>query len=206
MRAAVIVAGGYGTRFDGRDKAVAEVGGVPMIRRVADAVVPLVDELVVNLRSDQRSTVEAALDGLAVPVTYAVDPVPDRGPLAGIATGLAATAAEYALVVACDMPLVDPEFVEFLFERAAGHDGAVPVEREDDREWVQPLQAVYRVDATLAAARTVIDAGASRPLDAIANLDVRRVTVADAPGGESTLDNVNTRAQLRDVERRLREE
>ncbi|MFB6125022.1 MAG: molybdenum cofactor guanylyltransferase [Halanaeroarchaeum sp.] len=206
MRAAVIVAGGYGTRFDGRDKAVAAVGGVPMIRRVADAVASLVDDVVVNLRDDQRAAIETALEGLSVPVTYAVDPVPDRGPLAGIATGLAATDAEYALVVACDMPLVDPDFVEYLFEQAAGRDGAVPVERGDDREWVQPLQAVYRVDAALAAARESMDAGASRPLDAIADLDVHRVDVADTPGGAATLDNVNTRAQLRDVERRLAEE
>jgi len=56
--------------------------------------------------------------------------------MAGIATGLNAADAEYAFVVACDMPFVDPEFVDYLFERAQRHDAAVP--RPDEwfkRQW-----------------------------------------------------------------------
>lgn len=41
--------------------------------------------------------------------------------MAGIATSLNAADAEYAFVVACNMP-----FVDYLFERAQGHDAAVP--------------------------------------------------------------------------------
>ena len=50
MRSGVVVAGGRSTRFGAPDKAVADLGGTPMIRRVADRIAPAVEELVVNCR------------------------------------------------------------------------------------------------------------------------------------------------------------
>ena len=88
MRSGVIVAGGRSTRFGDADKAVAELAGTPMVRRVADRVAPAVDEVVVNCRADQREAIDAALDGFDHPVSFALDPEPDLGPLAGIAVGL----------------------------------------------------------------------------------------------------------------------
>ncbi len=68
--------------------------------------------------------------------------------MAGIATGLGAVDSEYAAVVACDMPFVDPAFLDYLFERAASHEAAVP--RPD--EWFQTTQAVYHAEAMQAPA------------------------------------------------------
>ena len=124
MGAGLIIAGGRSTRFGDRDKAVADLAGTPMIRRVADRIGRVVDELVVNCRVDQIDAIEAALAGADPAPAFAPDERPDEGPMAGIATGLAALNAEYALVVACDMPLVDPTFIEYLFERASGRRGA----------------------------------------------------------------------------------
>ena len=120
MRSGVIVAGGRSTRFGDADKAVTELAGTPMIRRVADRVAPAVDEVVVNCRADQREAIDAALDGFDHPVSFALDPEPDLGPLAGIAAGLDAAGGTYALVVACDMPFVASALVSSLFERAEG--------------------------------------------------------------------------------------
>ncbi|MFB6069741.1 MAG: molybdenum cofactor guanylyltransferase [Halanaeroarchaeum sp.] len=205
MKAAVILAGGYGTRFGGPEKAVVDVAGRPMISRVLEAVGPVVDEVVVNAREDQREAIDAALSGGDTPYRYALDEVPDRGPLAGIATGLSATEAEYSLVVACDMPLVDPAFVAHLFERAAGHDAAIPVQRRGGSDWPQPLQAVYRTTRMQAVARESLAEGLDSPLDAIERLGFVPVSIGEAPDGVdgTTLWNVNTREELRDVERRL---
>mgnify|MGYP000367843854 FL=1 len=115
MRAGVIVAGGRSTRFGDSDKAVADLAGTPMIRRVADRLGRVVDELVVNCREDQVEAIEAALSDHALDPRFALDEDPDQGPMAGIATGLAAVESEYAAVVACDMPFVDPTFVGYLF-------------------------------------------------------------------------------------------
>jgi molybdopterin-guanine dinucleotide biosynthesis protein A len=194
MRSGVIVAGGRSTRFGDADKAVAELGGTPMIRRVADRIAPAVEDVVVNCRDDQRAAIEAALDGYDHPVSFALDPEPDLGPMAGMATGLDAVDAAYALVVACDMPFVDPGFVEFLFERADGHDAAVP--RPD--EWFQTTQAVYRADAMADACERALDAGDRRIVAALDHLDyavVDRETVESHTTME-TFENLNTRAEF----------
>lgn len=205
VKSAVILAGGYATRFGGRDKAVAPVAGTPMIRRVVDAVGPLVDDVVVNARTDQQAAINDALDGCRFDYRYAFDAVPDRGPLYGIATGLAVVETEYALVVACDMPFVNPRFVEHLFERAVGHDAAIPVERTDGGEWLQPLQAVYRAETMARVASVALEDGLESPQSAIAGLDYVTVQATDVPDhlGGWTLRNVNTRAELVEAERRL---
>ena len=74
MYSAVIVAGGRSTRFGDDDKAVAPLSGTPMIRRVADRLEPVVDELVVNCRDDQRDAIEEALAGYPLATNFALDP------------------------------------------------------------------------------------------------------------------------------------
>ena len=187
MRAGAIVAGGRSTRFGDADKALAELAGVPMVRRVADRLTDATDRLVVNCRPDQRAAVEAALDGYADPVTYAKDPEPDQGPMAGIRTacrGVEATDAEYVFVAACDMPFLDPTLVDLCFERAAGHDAAVP--RPD--EWYAPTHAVYRASATAEACERALAEGERRVVAPLEYLD-RVVVERDALAGHGSLDS-----------------
>lgn len=202
MRAGVILAGGRSTRFGDADKAVADLAGTPMVRRVADRLVSAVDELVVNCRTDQVDDIDAALDELATDVTFAVDPEPDQGPLVGIRTGLAAAATNYAAVVACDMPFVEPSLLSYLFERAVGHDAAVP--RLSDG-WYQTTQAVYRREAMIGACDRAVDRGERRIVAAFDALDVVEVSEAEvreyAP--LETFDNVNTKAELAAASERL---
>ncbi|WP_423999081.1 molybdenum cofactor guanylyltransferase [Haloarcula salina] len=200
MRTGVVVAGGRSTRFGGGDKAVADLAGTPMIRRVADRLDDAVDALVVNCREDQVPSIEVALEGLD-DVTFATDERPDEGPVAGVAAGLDAVESEYAVVVACDMPLVDPSFVTYLFERARGRDAAVP----QPDEWLQPAQAVYRTEPTLAACRSALDRGERRLRDVVAELEhavVEREEIR-RHGSLASLENVNTPAELDAVATRL---
>ena len=202
-REGVILGGGYSTRFGDGDKALAELAGRPLVRRVADRLARVCDRLVVNCRDDQRAAFRAAVEGCDVPVALATDPVPDRGPMAGIHTGLSAVESEYAAVVACDMPFVDPPFVSYLFDRAAGHDAAVP---RPDGEWYQPTQAVYRTAAMVAACERALDRGERKVLAAVDEL-ASCVTVTEAEvrdrAASATFENVNTRAELRAAEQAL---
>jgi molybdopterin-guanine dinucleotide biosynthesis protein A len=202
MQGAVVLAGGYGTRFGDGDKAVASVAGVPMIRRVVSRVEPVVDEIIINARVDQREAIDAALEG-QFSYRFAFDETPDRGPLAGIATGLAAADASSSLVIACDMPFVDTRFVETLFDRAAMNEAAIPLERGDTGVWVQPLQAVYETETMAATARAAIVDGIDRPAAAVESLDYEAVpvSVGTSPDAGMTLRNVNTPAELREAER-----
>ena len=195
MRTGLVVAGGYATRFGDGDKAVADLAGTPMVRRVADRLAPTVDRLVVNCRPAQREAIEAALSGYARPVTVAEDDEPDQGPMTGILAGLRTVETDFAVVVACDMPFVAPALVEHLFERARDHDAAVP--RVDGRD--QPLQAVYRTEATVAACEAALARDRRAVFAALAELDWVFVPEAEIQA-HATLDslrNVNTRADLR---------
>ncbi|MCL9814056.1 molybdenum cofactor guanylyltransferase [Natranaeroarchaeum aerophilus] len=195
MSTAVILAGGRSTRFDDRDKAVADLAGTPMIRRVADAVDEAVDAVVINCRTDQRAAIESAMTGSRTPVRYAEDERPDEGPVAGMLTGLRAVDTEYAFVVACDMPFVQTLLIEYLFERAAGHDAAVP--RLDDG-WFQTTQAVYRAAAMADACEATLDANERKVTAALDRIEY--VTVGEAAIREHaslrTFENINTREEL----------
>ncbi|ELZ26679.1 molybdopterin-guanine dinucleotide biosynthesis protein A [Halogeometricum pallidum JCM 14848] len=201
-REGVVLCGGYSTRFGDGDKALADLAGTPLVRRVADRLATVCDRLVLNCRDEQAEALRAAVDGCGVPVSVATDPVPDRGPAAGIAAGLAAVDATHAAVVACDMPFVDPAFVAYLFSRADGRDAAVP--RPD--EWYQTTQAVYRADAMVSACERTLNQGESRVVDALDQLD-DWVTVTEeevrAHATPETFENLNTRAELRAAARRF---
>ncbi|QWC18529.1 molybdenum cofactor guanylyltransferase [Halorubrum sp. 2020YC2] len=230
MTTGAILAGGRSTRFGDADKAVAPLAGAPMIRRVADRLAgsddpvppgaeragsgdPVVDELVVNCRPDQREAIERALSGVPLPVRWALDEDPDLGPLAGIRNACRAATDPYAVVVACDMPFVDPAFLASLRERveegtteagAADADGGVEavVPRLDDR-WYQTTQAVYATGPAAAACDRALDRGDRKVLAVVDRLDA--VVVDDdairSLTTEKTFTNVNTRAEHDEAER-----
>ena len=199
MRTGVIVAGGQSTRFGEADKAVAELAGTPMIRRVGNRLETVIDALVVNCREDQHEAIEAAMEGYPLPVTFAIDEEPDLGPMAGIYTGLRAVEGEYAAVVACDMPFVDPDFLEFLFSRATGADAALA--RLEDG-WFQTTQAVYRADAMAEACKGALERGDRRILDPLEDLEY--VVVSEAEVREvttlETFRNLNTAEEFERAE------
>lgn len=202
MDTGVIIAGGRSTRFGDEDKAVADLAGTPMIRRVADRITPVIGSLIVNCRDGQVSAITEALDGYEHDVTFAVDDRPDRGPMAGIMTGLRAVPTEYAFVVACDMPYVDPKFVSHLFNRAAGNDAAVP--RLDDR-WFQTTHAVYRADTMANACEAALGRAERKIIEPLFELDyvVVEEDEVEEHGDVDTFENVNTRADLRAAAERL---
>lgn len=200
-RTGVVLAGGYSTRFGEEDKALAEVNGESMLALVVGRLAEAVDAVVVSCRPDQQSDFERVLDSLALatPVRFALDPTPDRGPLAGIRQSFDSIDARYAAVVACDMPRIDPAFLSVLFERAKGRDGAVP-ELPDGH--LQPVQAVYRVDAMWNVASARLDTGDASLYGALDALDVVTVdgTAVSSVDALRSLRDVNTREQFHSLD------
>ncbi|MDY6765050.1 MAG: molybdenum cofactor guanylyltransferase [Halobacteria archaeon] len=197
MRAGVIIAGGYSKRFGEADKALADLSGVPMIRRVADCMEPSVDSLVVNCRSEQLNDIKKAFEGYPLNVTFAEDREEDLGPVGGICTGLEVVETEYAAVVACDMPLVDPSLLDHLFERSKEHDAAVP----RFEGLYQTTQAVYHADQTVKACERALSEGPTNTLELLSHLDY--VVVGEEEILEHTTRrtflNVNTQEDLEEA-------
>ncbi|MCG3135656.1 MAG: Molybdenum cofactor guanylyltransferase [Planctomycetes bacterium] len=142
----------------GRDKATLPFLGEPLLARVvrilasapgigADA--PDVGGVVVVPRPGQE--LPPLPDGTRV----ARDEVEGRGPLAGIAAGLRASRADLVFVTTCDVPLLDPRFVDLLFASAGDASLVFP----EEGGVANALCAVWRrsaleaVDARLAAGR-----------------------------------------------------
>ena len=191
-RTAVVVAGGYSTRFGDHDKALAEIDGTPMLARVVNRVGSVVDSVVVSCRDDQRTAFEAAADGIDTPIRFVTDPEPDGGPLVGIMSAFETVDSTYAAVVACDMPFVDPAFIEFLFSQTDGYDAVVP-ELDDGHR--QPTHAIYPVDrtTTVAAERLAEGKRSLRGLcDELETVVIPAETVLEHTEPKSLTD-VNTR-------------
>lgn len=189
MRSALVLAGGYSSRFGEQEKAIAELDGESLVRRVTGRVADAVDEVIVNCRREQHGAIETALSGLEYRV--ALDPVPGRGPVAGVRTGCRISRGSWTFVTACDMPFLQREVVDRLFE-AAEADGAIP--RVDGRR--QPLAGVYRTDRAVYVADITLRTGSRSMRDFVDRLSVR--TVTDSVPSRVVSD-IDTRAELEAV-------
>jgi molybdopterin-guanine dinucleotide biosynthesis protein A len=171
----------------GVDKRLIDVAGEPMIRRVAGNVAGSADEVVVVV-ADSRPLPQQVLGGLAARI--AVDRRSDAGPLAGLEAGLLAAAHELTLVVAADMPWLEPDVLRRLIERLGQTDADAVVARTDLGS--QPLLAAYRRQAALSAATRLLDAGERRMRTLLTAL---RIELVDVP--ERVASNVNEPADIR---------
>lgn len=196
-RSAVVLAGGYSTRFGTMDKALATIDGAPMIVRVVTRLATGTERIVVSCRDSQRPEFNRELSKriLDVSVEFAVDPKPDGGPLAGIAQSFQHIETTHAAVVACDMPFVDPSFIGFLFDRASGFDAVVP---QDNEGHCQPTQAVYNVDQMVAVAARRLAADKRSLHGSLSELDTRVIPAATVSEHTTwrSLRDINTRAEF----------
>jgi len=193
-RAGLVLAGGHSRRFGPADKAFAELGETPLIEHVLRRVDHVVDGLLVSCRGGQLTRLRDTLRGAQISVGVIPDPVPDRGPAAGIAAGLTPCRATHTAVVACDTPLIDPALLSDLFERGRQRDGAIP--HVDGH--LRPTVAVYRTTAMRDACERAITAGDGSLRDAVDALDVA-IVPEDAVFREtarSSLLDINTPADL----------
>jgi molybdenum cofactor guanylyltransferase len=171
-----VLAGGKSSRM-GRDKALLPFRGGVLAGHVAAAVAAAAGS--VTLIGDPQK-----YGHLGYPVLP--DRRPGMGPLGGIESALSHTAADWNLVLACDMPAVSAEILRGLLEAAesCGADALVPAGPSGRAE---PLTAVYHRRCG-PSFRRALDAGVRKVMDALDALQVRTWTVADS----ACLENLNT--------------
>jgi molybdopterin-guanine dinucleotide biosynthesis protein A len=207
MPAGVIVAGGRSTRFGPTDKAVAKFDGVPLVRRVADALAAAdaIDTLVVNCRAEQAPRLRECVTDVALPTRIAVDTRPGNGPVAGMYRGLGAALNEgndAAFVAACDLPFLDPDLVGALLDLLSAQAAAVP--RIDGHP--QPLHAAYRAERAHSVCRRLLDTGEYRATALVDRLESSAVPSATvAEGDPQSFENVNTRAEFETARAQFRD-
>jgi molybdopterin-guanine dinucleotide biosynthesis protein A len=178
---AIILAGGQSRRM-GRDKALIDYRGRPIIAHVIDTLRAVSDDVaVVSNRPELYSPFGARV---------VADYDPPCGPLGGIAVGLQAALHPLAVVVACDMPFLNLALLRWLVELADGYDAVVPQAGAE----FEPLHAVYRRECHDPIVQR-IERGERRVISFFADVRLRIVLEAEwrvlDPAGRS-LVNLNT--------------
>jgi molybdenum cofactor guanylyltransferase len=145
-----VLAGGRSTRM-GRPKANLEWHGSTLLHRVTGIVGRAVGGPVVVVRAPDQELPE-----LPPGVSVVEDAAEGRGPLQGLAAGLAAVAgdAEVAYVSSTDVPLLHPAFVRAVVRAASAEvDVALPVVHD----YRHPLAAAYRTSLVEAVERLIAE-------------------------------------------------
>lgn len=181
-----ILVGGQSRRM-GTDKAQLSYGKQTAVERIAAALRPLTTTL--RLVGAKAQLNASCLE--SVPDTH------ERwGALGGIQAALGACHSEWAMIVACDLPLVSPELFERLWQLARRNPGAfdavVPIQ-PDERP--QPLCAFYRREPCSQTVERLIAEGEHKPRALLRRVRTRWVEfreLADLPGSEHFFLNVNT--------------
>lgn len=175
--AGYVLAGGASRRM-GRDKALLEAEGLPLLAKVSG---------IVRAAAGRCVAVAPAGRYVDVGVEVLADRWPGEGPLGGILTALESSDAEWNLIVAVDMPFIDATFLESLLREARkGGETVVPMHEDGGME---PLCGVYHSGAA-GALRRFFDGGGRRVKDALRQIPVRTV-----PAPDRILASVNTPEQ-----------
>lgn len=154
-----------------RDKARIVYGGRPLLNRVYDAAAELSSD--VFLAGDNSHGYRDLLPDVDAIPDVKTPGGPDRrfGPLAGIAAALHHARYDTVVVLACDLPFVDPRVLDYLVSVCQGVDAVIPVIVSDRPE---PLHAVYR-SSSLGAIMDSIRSGFYRVSSFFPSVRIRRV-------------------------------
>ncbi|MCB2180054.1 molybdenum cofactor guanylyltransferase [bacterium] len=127
-----IQAGGKSTRM-GHDKGLLDFGGTPLVAYIYSQVKDKSKDIfIISNTPDQYKQ-------FGLPVHE--DVYKDIGALGGVHTVLSYTQTDHALILACDMPFVNPKIVDLLLSYATDYDVVVP--RIHPKGFVEPFKAIY---------------------------------------------------------------
>ncbi len=169
----VINAGGASRRM-GQPKALLPVPphNTPLLAHMVQRLLPLGPTRLLVVSNDPMLAAQVALP---LPARFVADAWPETGTLGGIATALAQVDA-WALVLACDLPLVSPALCAYLAARALtdAYDCVVPVVGGFE----EPLHALYH-RRCLPAIEARLQRGERRVISFMPDVRTLRVTEAE---------------------------
>lgn len=192
---AFILIGGRSSRM-GSDKAAVLFEGVPMAERVAATIRKAFPNIHLRLvASGQEQLLSLPDNDFADGFVF--DTVAERGPVGGIYSALANSEKEWALILACDMPMISASLLKQVADLISENIDAVVPLQPDGRP--QPLAAFYRAKTV----RDVIDKLLERPRptpsmrEVLDGLRVRFVPTAEIEGAGDLFTNVNSQDDIR---------
>lgn len=149
----VILAGGKGMRM-GREKALLELSGKPLLLHVVEKALELRPERIIV--TIERGNTNRYCSILPPGVGLSEDLIEGKGPLAGMVSGMRGIESEYTLLLPCDTPFIRQDVLRFLYQKAEGVDAVIP---RWPNGYIEPLQAFYRTSTALRAAEEALNRG-----------------------------------------------
>jgi molybdenum cofactor guanylyltransferase len=191
--AAFILAGGESSRM-GSNKALLELGGVPLIVHMARLVESTGTKPIVVGSPEIYS-------GLRLRAIR--DDWPGAGPLGAIATALRASESQWNLIVACDLPYLTKPWLEHLIHRAkrSHEDVVLPL----NHAGAEPLCAMYNRTAE-SAIWLALDRGIRKVTDGLAGLHVEHIEPREWKAFDSEgllFKNMNSAADYEEAKTRI---
>jgi molybdopterin-guanine dinucleotide biosynthesis protein A len=194
--AGYVLAGGGSTRF-GRDKALAEFAGEPILTRMMELMRGVAPGVKVVAAAGKYGDAGAEI---------LEDRWPGEGPLGGIVTALLNTqqqdaAYKWNLIVSCDMPFLTVDWLRFLAERALKSEAQVVVPHSEHGP--EPLCACWRTDA-VSTLQVAFERGVRKVTQGIALLDAEVLDGRDWKRFDSAgrlFWNMNTAADYEEARR-----
>ncbi|MGE5533070.1 MAG: molybdenum cofactor guanylyltransferase [Bacillota bacterium] len=213
-RAAIILAGGKGRRFQSvngkwQDKALAEIDDKPLLVHAIENIQDVVEETVVvvdnnELRTSQYQNVLDKFEIKTASMVKDLEVGKLSGPLIAILTGLKSTHANYCITIPADVPMLSKKVAQYLFDEINGSLVAVPM-------WpngrLETLLMVLERRTTLNVADVLCQLGRSHPDDIIRG--AQKTLFASPLGKIKTIDpelrsfiNINCPEDLRRLQPR----
>jgi len=126
----VVLAGGRSSRY-GKNKALVEIAGVPLIERALHTMGSIFDHVVIITNTPEEYAY--------LQVSMFQDIIKGLGPLGGIYTGLKSIPDPAGFFVACDMPFLNPCLIRHMVAIRGDSDVVVP----RISGWVEALHGLY---------------------------------------------------------------
>jgi molybdopterin-guanine dinucleotide biosynthesis protein A len=189
-----ILVGGASSRM-GRDKALLKLGNRTFVERISAAIAPVVNRTTL-ITSNERS--------MPSRFPVATDVFSGWGAFGGLHAALVTCKSEWALVVACDLPMVTSALFERLDSLKEGFDAVAPIQSNG---FPQPLCSLYRIDPGRNCAQQLIASGERRPLALLRAVRTRWVSadeLDELEGSRYFFSNINTPEEYGEIQQYLK--
>lgn len=128
---AIVLAGGKNSRI-GSNKALLEVEEQPLIQKNTEILSERFKEVIISGKPEDYSF---------LPYRIVEDEYPGMGPMMGIYSALSESLYKTNFIIACDIPEIDPVFLEYLIKASAPYEITVPVSGPG---LFEPLFGIYK--------------------------------------------------------------
>jgi molybdopterin-guanine dinucleotide biosynthesis protein A len=129
----IILAGGKNARM-GREKANLKIGERTIIEEQNDTLGRIFDEIIIVANSQNYFK--------NIDVKVVTDIIPDSGPLGGLYSGLAVSSNIHSFLIACDMPFINLQLIDYMIKQIGENDIVIPLSSKG----TETLFAVYSLN------------------------------------------------------------